>query len=148
MNHLLVKCPGCGVKNKIPADKQHLGPKCGRCGSSLDLSRAAVPLELTDADFQSFISKAGPPVMVALLSPSCGYCRRMTPILDDLAKQFAKRFLVAKLDTSRNHLTPSRFHIRGVPTLLFFKGGKQVDRLDGAAGKEMLAQKVAEVLAR
>ena len=64
MNSIIVPCSGCGKKNKIPADKQHLGPKCGSCKNPLDLSGAAVPVELIDATFASFIGQASRPVIV------------------------------------------------------------------------------------
>jgi thioredoxin 2 len=148
MNFLLMTCPGCGAKNKIAAAKQHLGPRCGRCGQRLQLAGHALPVELSDAEFPGFIASAALPVLAALLSPSCGYCRMLAPVLDQLTRRFLGRFLVAKLDTSRNPLTPSRFHIQGVPALLFFQAGQQIDQLTGAASETVLARKMEEILAR
>lgn len=146
MNFLIAACPDCGARNRIPADKQHLGPKCGRCGKRLNLSGAALPIEVSDAEFPGLIAKADLPVLTAFLSPTCGYCRMMAPILDRLARRFLNRFLVARLDVSRNPHTPSRFRIRGVPTLIFFKEGKQVDQMTGAAAEGELARKMEALL--
>ncbi|MDA8164344.1 MAG: thioredoxin [Desulfobacteraceae bacterium] len=147
MNTLTVKCPACGAGNRLPAGKQHLGPKCGRCGKKLDLSRAAVPVELNDADFQEFIANTSLPVMVDFFSPTCGPCQMVAPVIDSLARRYLHRMIVAKLDTTRFSQTPSRFRIRGVPTLLFFKNGRQVDQVVGAADEITLARKMDSVLA-
>jgi thioredoxin len=146
MNSLTVKCPACSAANRLPAGKQHLGPKCGRCGKKLDLSRAAVPVELNDADFQNFIANASLPILVDFFSPTCGPCRMVAPIIDSLTRRYLNRMIVAKLDTSRHPQTPSRFRIRGVPTLLFFKNGHPVDQLVGAADEATLARKMDFIL--
>lgn len=146
MNSLIVKCTACGTANRLPAGKQHLDPKCGRCGKKLDLSRTAVPVELNDADFQGFIANASLPVMVDFFSPTCGPCRMVAPVVASLARHYLGRMIVAKLDTSRHSLTPSRFSIRGVPTLLFFKNGRPVDQVVGAADEAALARKMDSVL--
>jgi thioredoxin 2 len=147
MNYSIVKCPVCGTGNRIPAAKQHLGPKCGRCRQPLDLRGFGVPVELNDTDFQDFIARASLPVLVAFLSPSCGFCRMMSPIIDNAARRYVNRFIVAKLDTSRNPYIPSRFSLQGVPALLFFKAGKKVDQLDGAVNEATLAWKIETALA-
>jgi thioredoxin 2 len=147
MNHFIVKCQACGAGNRIPAAKQHLGPRCGRCRQPLDIRGTAVPVELNDTDFQSFIANSPLPVMVAFLSPSCGYCRMMIPVIDSVARRYANRFIVAKIDTSQSPGTSSRFRLRGVPALLFFKGGKKVDQLEGAVDEGTLVRKMAVVLA-
>jgi thioredoxin 2 len=147
MNTLTVKCTACGAGNRLPAAKQHLGPKCGRCGKKLDLSKAAVPVELGDTDFQVFIANTSLPVMVDFFSPTCGPCRMVAPMIDSLARRYLHRMIVAKLDTTRHPQTPSRFRIQGVPTLLFFKNGRQVDQLVGAPDEATLARKMEDVLA-
>lgn len=142
MNSIVVACSQCNTKNRIPADKQHLGPKCGSCGTMIDMGRSAVPVELDDSSFASFINQATKPVMVDFFSPTCGPCQMMSPIIDNLARQFVGSVILAKLDTTRNQLTPSQFKIRGVPTLIFFKNGQAVDQVTGAVPEESLAQKL------
>jgi thioredoxin-like negative regulator of GroEL len=66
----------------------------------------------------------------------------MSPVIDNLAKQFAGRVIIAKLDTSTNGRTPAKFQIRGVPTLIFFKNGQKVDQITGAMEEEALARKL------
>ena len=142
MNSFIVSCKNCGTKNRIPADKQHLGPKCGSCKTLIDIGHAAIPVELTDATFTHFIKQAKIPVMVDFFSPTCGPCRMMSPVIDNLAKQYAGRVIIAKLDTTKNANIPSQFQIRGVPTLIFFKNGEKMDQLVGAVPEETLVQKL------
>ena len=145
MNSIIAACDNCGTKNRIPADKQHLGPKCGSCGKSMDISQSAVPLELDDSNFVPFLSQATKPVMVDFFSPTCGPCSMLSPVVDNLARQFTGRVIIAKLDTTRSLNIPSQFRIRGVPTLIFFKNGEKVDQLAGAIPEETLTQKLNQL---
>jgi thioredoxin 2 len=133
-------CNNCGTKNRIPADKQHLGPKCGKCKTTISLSTAAVPVELDDSTFTGFISRAAKPVMIDFFSPTCGPCRMLAPVIDTMARKFYGRVIIAKLDTSRNQMTAAQYRIKGVPTLLFFKNGKLVDQVTGALPEQDLAR--------
>ncbi|MEA2113854.1 MAG: thioredoxin domain-containing protein, partial [Thermodesulfobacteriota bacterium] len=66
-------CTGCGAKNRIPAEKQHLTPKCGKCGARLSVAAGTV-LELSDQDFQQVVNNSTLPVLVDFYSPTCGPC--------------------------------------------------------------------------
>jgi thioredoxin 2 len=139
VNSIVFACRNCGTKNRIPADKQHLGPKCGKCREGINLAGAAVPVELDDSGFAGFISQASKPVMVDFFSPTCGPCRMLAPVIDSMAIKFYTRVIIAKLDTSRYQMTASQYRIKGVPTLLFFKNGKLVDQVTGALPEQDLA---------
>jgi thioredoxin len=140
VNSLVIACSSCGTKNRIPADKQHLGPKCGNCKTAISLAESVVPVELDDSDFQGFINQASKPVMVDFFSPTCGPCRMLAPTIDSMAKRFFGRVIIAKLDTSRNQTAAAQFKIRGVPTLFFFKNGELMDQKTGALPEQELAQ--------
>jgi len=140
MNSIVIACNNCGTKNRIPADKQHLGPKCGSCKTAISLAGSAVPVELNDSDFQSFISQAAKPVMVDFFSPTCGPCRMLAPTIDTMARKFYGRIIIAKLDTSRNQTAASQYRIKGVPTLLFFKKGELTDQVTGALPEQELTK--------
>jgi len=140
MNYIEIACNNCGTKNRIPADKQHLGPKCGKCKTAISLGNAAVPVELDDAAFPGFIRMTAKPVMVDFFSPTCGPCRMLAPVIDTMASKFYGRLIIAKLDTSRNQMAASQYRIRGVPTLLFFKNGELVDQVTGALPEQELEQ--------
>lgn len=138
MNSIVVACSNCSTKNRIPADKQHLGPKCGSCKSAINLAASAVPVDLDDATFSGFISQASKPVMVDFFSPTCGPCRMLAPTIDTMAKKFYGRVIIAKLDTSHNQTAAAQYKIKGVPTLIFFKNGELVDQVTGAPPEQEL----------
>ena len=140
MNSIIITCTHCSTKNRIPADKQHLGPKCGSCKAAMNLANSAVPVELSDSDFQGFINQASKPVLVDFFSPTCGPCRMLAPVIDTMAKKFLGRIIIAKLDTSLHQVSASQYKIRGVPTLLFFKNGQLVDQKTGALPEQELTQ--------
>ncbi|HEB50836.1 MAG TPA: thioredoxin TrxC [Desulfobulbus sp.] len=145
MNDAIVVCPSCGAKNRIPADKRHLTPRCGRCGAPLARADGTV-VELTDMTFQQEVAASPMPVLVDFYSPTCGPCRMLAPIIEDLARKYAGRVKICKLDTSRNQMVAAQFQIRGVPTLLFFKGGQVVDQLVGAAPQAEIEQRLHALL--
>jgi len=140
VNSIEIACTQCGTKNRIPADKQHLGPKCGKCKTAISLGNAAVPVELDDSTFSGFISTVAKPVMVDFFSPTCGPCRMLAPVINTMARKFYGRLIIAKLDTSRNQMAASQYRIRGVPTLLFFKNGELIDQVTGALPEQELTQ--------
>ncbi|MBU0944906.1 MAG: thioredoxin fold domain-containing protein [Proteobacteria bacterium] len=138
MNSVIVSCPSCATKNRIPTAKQHLSPKCGKCRREINMHSQASPVELTDTEFQSFITQASLPVMVDFYSPTCGPCKSIAPLILKIAKDYFGRVLIAKLDTSSNPGTAMHYQIRGVPSLLFFKNGKLVDQIVGAPPESQL----------
>lgn len=98
----------------------------------------ATPVELTDPEFQSFITQASLPVMVDFYSPTCGPCKSIAPLISKIAKEYLGRVIIAKLDTSTNPGTAMHYQIRGVPSLLFFTKGKIVDQIVGAPPESQL----------
>ena len=146
MNPTLIQCPACGAKNRIPAEKQHLRPKCGRCGQSLVDAGSGAVLDLDDPGFDRLVRESTQPVLVDFYSPTCGPCRTLAPVIDDIARNYAGRLRVAKLDTSRHQLAAARFQIRGVPTLLFFKNGSLADQIVGAAPQAEIERHIRALL--
>ncbi len=145
MNMLIVSCSSCGKKNRIPAGKQHLLPKCGHCRTPIEMRGQAVPVELGDGDFQDFVRQASLPVMVDFFSPTCGPCQTMMPVVESMARDHVNKFIIAKVDTSRNQHIPAFFNIRGVPTFMFFKGGRLIEQLSGAVPRNVLEKKLAGI---
>ncbi len=142
MNSLIITCPSCSAKNRIPADKQHLSPKCGKCGKQIDPRPEAVAVELTDTEFKTFIAGSSLPVMVDFYSPTCGPCKAIAPFISKLAKEYLGKVIIAKLDTSTNPGTAMHYKIRGVPSLLFFQNGQVADQIVGAPPESQLRQKL------
>ena len=92
-------------------------------------------LHVKDDEFDSKVLKAGGTVLVDFWAEWCGPCRQMAPTIDDVAGEYAGRVKVGKLDVDSNGNTAMRYNIRGIPTLLLFKGGNVVEQRVGAIGK-------------
>jgi thioredoxin 1 len=93
-------------------------------------------LTFNDAAFDSDVLKAPEPVLVDFWAEWCGPCRMMAPTIDVIAQEYAGKAKVGKLNVDDNGQTAMRYNVRGIPTLLLFKGGKVVDQRVGAVGKE------------
>ena len=96
---------------------------------------------VTDADFETEVEKHGGLAVVDFWATWCGPCRMIAPILDQLAVEYQGKVKVTKLDVDSNIKTASRFNVRSIPTILFFKDGKLVDQVVGAVPKPTLVNK-------
>jgi thioredoxin 1 len=103
-------------------------------------------LHVTDKNFTAEVLNANLPVLVDFWATWCGPCRTIGPIVEDLAKEFSGRVKVAKLNVDENPATPSQYGVRGIPTLILFKGGKVVDQIVGAVPKARLVTLVEKSL--
>lgn len=92
----------------------------------------AKPIAVTDAEFESKVLKADVPVVVDFWAPWCGPCRVIAPILDKLAGEYEGRLQIAKVNTDEDVQWASQFGIQGIPTLIIFKNGEEVERLVGS----------------
>jgi thioredoxin 2 len=137
---LTVRCQFCETWNRIEAGRVTAGPKCGKCGKPILLER---PIVLTDDTFSRTINESDVPVAVDFYADWCGPCRMMAPAVDALAAHLQGKALVGKLNTDQSTRTASGFNIRGIPTTIVFKGGKEVARQSGALPLEGLKQLVA-----
>jgi thioredoxin 1 len=104
-------------------------------------------LEVNDANFDQEVLKSEQPVLVDFWAVWCGPCKAIAPIVDGLAAAYAGKLKVAKVNVDQNGATPSRYGIRGIPTLLFFKGGKIADQVVGYCAQDVIEEKVKKLIA-
>ena len=97
-------------------------------------------IHVTDASFDADVLKAGTPVLVDFWAAWCGPCKMIAPILDELAKEFAGKVKICKMDVDANKETPAKFSIRGIPTLMIFKNGNLEGTKVGALSKVQLIE--------
>ncbi|HVN93712.1 MAG TPA: thioredoxin [Terracidiphilus sp.] len=104
-------------------------------------------LEVSDANFDQEVLKSEQPVLVDFWAVWCGPCKAIAPIVDGVAAAYAGKLKVAKVNVDQNGATPSRYGIRGIPTLLFFKGGKIADQVVGYVAQDVIEEKVKKLIA-
>ncbi len=137
--YVTVPCQFCGTRNKVNMARVAHRPKCRKpeCGRPILLDR---PLPLSDETFADVIANADVPVLVDFYADWCGPCKVMAPTFDAVAAEYAGRALVAKLNTDLAPHTSQAFNIRSIPTIIAFRGGKQVAQQMGAVPKAQLVQ--------
>ena len=100
---------------------------------------------VTDANFNEILN-SGMPVMVDFWATWCGPCRAIAPVVEELAKEYEGKAVIAKCNVDECDTIPAQFGIRNIPTLLFFKNGQLADRLVGAVPKAEIAAKINALL--
>jgi thioredoxin 1 len=104
-------------------------------------------IKVDSASWEKEVLKGAGLVMVDFWAVWCGPCRVIAPVVDELAQEYEGRLRVVKLNTDENPDVASRYQIMGIPTLLFFKDGKPVDKIVGAAAKKQFKDKIDTLLA-
>jgi thioredoxin 1 len=104
-------------------------------------------MEVTDATFDQEVLQSAQPVLVDFWAVWCGPCKAIAPAVDGVAATYAGKLKVAKVNVDQNGATPSRYGVRGIPALLFFKGGKVADQIVGYVPQSVIEEKVKSLLA-
>jgi thioredoxin 2 len=124
-----VRCPFCLTLNRIDLARAADRPRCGKCERPMLLDR---PVKVTQDDFERTVLESEPPVLVDFYADWCGPCKVVAPVVDELARTYEGKLLVAKVDSDQAPQLSLQMGIRGIPTLILFHGGAVVGRVVGA----------------
>jgi thioredoxin 1 len=103
-------------------------------------------MEISDGSFDSEVIQSEKPVLVDFWAPWCGPCKAIGPIIEELAGEFSDKIKFAKCNVDDNPVSPGKFGIKAIPTLIFFKQGKVVDQITGMVAKSKLQQTINSIL--
>jgi thioredoxin 2 len=134
---LHVVCAHCNATNRVVRERLAQDARCGRCKAPL---LEGHPFALTAAGFDRHVAADDLPLVVDFWAPWCAPCRMMAPAYEEAAAQLAPDVRLAKLDTEAEPAVAARFGIRGIPTLIVFRNGREVARQSGAMGTPQLVQ--------
>jgi thioredoxin 2 len=133
---LILSCPACGVKNRVPASHAADQGRCGKCKA--ELPPLSSPVEADPALFDEVVGSARVPVLVDVWARWCGPCKAAAPQVERTAREMAGRAVVLKVDSDAHPELTGRLHVQGLPTFLVFKDGREVLRQPGYATADQM----------
>lgn len=133
---MILVCPSCGAKNRVPEEKLQAQPSCGQCHQGLI---PLAPIELNEQNFSQFIAHSDLPVLIDLWAEWCGPCKMMAPHFAQVAAQNAQ-VIFAKIDTEKSPRLSSAFNVRSIPTLVLMNKTHEIARISGALRSTELQQ--------
>lgn len=143
-NDIHIVCPECGSTNRVPAARDAREARCGKCSEALFSGH---PAQADAAQFEKQIARSDVPVVVDFWANWCGPCHAMAPIYEQVAYELEPRFRFLKLDTEAEPAIAGRYNIRGIPTLMVFKGGKVLGQRAGVQDRNSLKAWLAQYAA-
>jgi thioredoxin 2 len=141
---LQIVCPDCGAINRVPSSRVGETPSCGRCHAPLFQGK---PVALDGASFARHVGSADLPLLVDFWATWCGPCRMMAPHFEDAARHLEPAIRLGKVDTDAEPELARQFSIQSIPTLIVFRGGREIARHSGAMSGADIRRWAASVLA-
>lgn len=133
---MIIVCPSCLAKNRVPDEKVASQPACGQCHQSLI---PLAPIELNEQNFSQFVSYSDLPILVDLWADWCGPCKMMAPHFAEVAKHYPQ-VIFAKIDTEANPRLSSAFNVRSIPSLVLMNKTTELARISGALRANQLKE--------
>ncbi len=138
-----VVCASCEKLNRVEVERaREAAPVCGSCKAALPLRNGVQ--EVSGTGLNKLIRSADIPTVVDFWAEWCGPCKAFAPTFQAVAQEWAGKFVFAKLDTEAHSLAAQAYQIRGIPTLIVFKGGVEVDRTSGALPPQELKRYLSQ----
>ncbi|MBU4176498.1 MAG: thioredoxin [Desulfurivibrionaceae bacterium] len=103
-------------------------------------------IQVSDGDFSAKALQSETPFLLDFWAPWCGPCKAIGPVIDELAAEFEGKVTIGKMNVDDNPVTPGKYGIRAIPTLILFKGGEVADQVTGAVGKQQLKAMIEKAL--
>ena len=125
---MIIVCPECQAKNRVPEDKLTANPACGQCHQALI---PLAPIELNEQNFSQFVTHSDLPILIDLWAGWCGPCKMMAPHFATVAQHYPN-VVFAKIDTEANPRLSSAFNVRSIPTLVLMNKSNEIARISGA----------------
>lgn len=138
-----VVCPHCDAVNRVPSERMGEEAKCGKCRAPLF---AGAPLALDEERFAKHLGRSDLPLVVDFWAPWCAPCRAMAPAFEAVARRIEPQARLIKVNTEEAQALAGRYGIRSIPTLVVFRGGREVARTSGAMDAAALENWIRRML--